>query len=201
MNRRPGKKHFFAWLVTLTGMLVSITALAQAPGQFQKCQDAEGQWHYGSRVNAGCQSSISVHNSGGVILRQNNPFRPASSIQLLAVKQQQLSDQRLLQRYSSLSSIELEKERKLAELQKQKTINLELIDKMSEDIQALEKLNSLASESTLQERHSVIRQYQSKDYNLSDKITALSYDYDLLVTDYLQAQLRSNNLTAELGSH
>ncbi len=200
MNARARTlKHltWFAALLCLSGATVSI---AQEIGQIQKCQDQAGQWQYGNHLNEGCRSAISDINSNGIIINQSDPFKPASNLQVLALKQQQLSDQRLLRGYSSVKSIEQEKQRKLDELKMQQSINLELIEKIAAETQELKTLNSQAAQSAFKDRLSSINQYLNRHESLSMKIRKTSSDYDLLISDYLQALARSKNQTAALNT-
>lgn len=186
-------------LIGVLCMLCPSILFAQGPKQIQKCQDQTGQWHYGSRVNAGCKSSISELNANGIIIKQREPFKPASGLQMMAIKQQQLLDQNLLRRHSSLRSIEQEKERKVSELKNQQNINLELIEKMSIEIAELRSLKSQAAQSAFQERLTAINQYLNRHERLTKKLKETSSEYNLLISDYLQALSRSQeNQSASL---
>ena len=200
MNTCAGTSKYLACydaLLCLSGTTISI---AQELGEIQKCQDQAGQWQYGSRLNQGCRSAISDLNSNGIIINQSDPFQPASNLQVLALKQQRLLDQRLLRGYSSVKSIQQEKQRKLDELKMQQSINLELIEKIAAETQELKTLNSQAAQSAFKDRLSSINQYLNRHESLSMKIRKTASDYDLLITDYLQPLARSKNQTAALNT-
>jgi len=200
MNTRAGTSKHLVWFVALLCLSGTTISIAQEIGQIQKCQDQTGQWHYGSHLNKDCRSVISDLNSNGIIINQSDPFKPASNLQVLALKQQQLSDQRLLRGYSSVKSIEQEKHRKLDELKMQQSINLELIEKIAAETQELKTLNSQAAQSAFKDRLSSINQYLNRHESLSMKIRKTSSDYDLLISNYLQALARSKNQTAALNT-
>lgn len=173
-------------------MLLAAVSFAQSAEAIQKCQDETGQWRYGSRVNAGCESSISDLNTNGIIVNQSEPFRPASGLQVLAIKQQQRLDQSLLRRYSSAKSIEQEKDRKVSELKNQQNINLELIETLGIEIQGLRTLNSPTAQTAFQDRLTAINEYLNRHERLSKKIEKTTTEYNLLISDYLQSLARSN---------
>ena len=191
MNTRAGTIKHLAWLIGLSCMLGSTLLFAQMPTHIQKCKDQAGQWQYGSRVNAGCQSSISELNNNGIIINQSEPFKPASGLQVLALKQQQLLDQSLLRHYSSVKSIEQEKQRKVSELTNQQSINLEIIEKMGSEIHELKALSSLTAQSAFRERLTAINQYLNRHESLSKKLEKTTTEYNQLISDYLQALSRS----------
>lgn len=201
MNAATKTSKYFAWLTGVICLLWAAASFAQDSRQIQKCRDEDGQWHYGNRVNAGCQSLISDLNTNGIIINQSEPFKPTSSLQALAIKQQQLFDQNLLRRHSSVKSIEQEKERKISELRKEQNINLELIEKMGAEIQVLRARNSLTAQSAFQERLVAIDQYLNRHESLSSKIEKTTAEYNLLISDYLQALSRSDkNQSAALDA-
>ncbi len=195
MDKESAHSLSAARLIVLLCLISGSASFAQTGARIQKCQDAQGRWHYGSFYNTACRSEISNLNLNGVEIDRKAPFAPTSGLQQAAIIQQQTNDQRLLLRYSSIASIEREKERKLAELKKQQSINLDLIDKMGSDMQQLNSLNSLAAKTALDDRQTAIRQYESKHRTLSRKIEQINAQYTLLISDYLQALARSDSST------
>jgi hypothetical protein len=68
MQRKDG---YIALVSAATLLLVTAVAFAQAPGtgnkRINKCQDAEGKWHYGDSAAEACaKSKIEVLNSEGI---------------------------------------------------------------------------------------------------------------------------------------
>ena len=184
-----------AWSVSalevlfLVFLLTPLSVSAQQ-ANIQKCQDNNGNWYYGNSINTACVSKISVLNRNGVQLRQRSPFQPVSLQQLQAQQQQKTADVQILRRYSSIDSIKQERARKLAELTRQRQINVELIDRMDRDTQQLISQNKPDIASALEERQTAVEKYQGRRNKLYMEILSLDSTYERITLSYLEALSR-----------
>jgi len=194
-QKKGAQKKGIEWQGVLSLLLatqvtfVSSAVIAQ-PEIIQKCQDLNGNWYYGSGINRACDSTISILNQNGLIIRQQSPFRAVSLQQQQQMQRQRATDRLILRRYSSIESIKLERARKLSELNRQQQINSELIDKMDRDAQQLINQDSPAASSALQERRSAVTIYRNKRKRLNTQIQSLDISYERITSSYLEALSR-----------
>jgi len=176
-------------LLVMQVALVPTAVVAQVE-IIRKCQDLDGNWYYGSDINQACDSTVSILNQNGLIIRQQSPFRAVSLQQLQQLQRQRAADNLILRRYSSIESIKLERARKLAELNRQQQVNSELIDKMDRDAQQLINRDNPAAADALEERRTAVTIYRSKRKRLNGQIQSLDTSYESITSKYLEALSR-----------
>lgn len=131
---------------------VPLTVLAAGnDAVIKKCQDANGQWHYGDTAASECaQSTVTEINSQGVeVNQQAAPLTPEQVKAQQAAKekaqarreqeaQQQKEDQRLLSTYESADAIIRARDERIANINKFIKINNELVDNLKQNLSRLQ---------------------------------------------------------------
>ncbi len=175
-------------------MLISMLALlainAFAEQTIEKCQNEGGNWQYANRVGDNCDSTVSTLNEHGVVMSTrnlNNPNVDPEDQEL----QQRRRDARILKRYSNIQAIEFERSRKLAEVDRQLSVNQRLISDLDSDMQMLmSQTPTDESKLALSERERAAERYLLKQVQLNTKLDDINREYSDIIEYYNQAKAR-----------
>lgn len=173
----------------------------------QKCQDASGQWHYGTYADQACGQSeiISLSPDGVVIgrdapplteseLEEQNLIEQRAAEEIERKKAQQARDENIMQIYGSESMVISTRDRKLSAIQD----NLDVTRRLKVGIESdLEELKSRKQtdkvRKLIKEREQTIESYNAIIDKALIEITNLKKEYDQILKDLREALTRAGS--------
>ena len=192
-------------IVVFTAALYLALPLSSAVGQqIKKCQDSEGNWHYGNFADQACQDSAvdELHETGITINTDLPPPSPedmerkARMEEALKIQQEFSEDQRkrdleVLRIYGSEETIVSTRDRKLASIDNNIEITRQIKEGTIKDIEKLKKMKQTKKvERQLQEREDAVKSYNRViRHNLTER-EKLSEKYITILNEFREARHR-----------
>ncbi len=142
------RKHTILVTWFLIAGLCSLPAIADSGFTIEKCQDANGEWHYGDTADVDCAKSkiIEINNSGVETKEIAGPLTAAQlkerAAQQAAAKKQEKQaekDQLLRSMYASESDITYVRDRKIADVESQIRASEETVKSLNATLVRLQK--------------------------------------------------------------
>jgi hypothetical protein len=181
---------------TLTVMIILMPIVSLAVG-VKKCQDANGQWHYGNYVASECVSenvtelledgrSVDVR----VVLPTNEELA-AEQLKEEEVKNAKIReeerkriDAQLLRKYESEQNLINIRDKKLAELQKKKSFNTVQLQTLVADMEKRTKPKNDLEEQELHELQQLIGRYERAVAQTDNTIERTIDEFDQLLSRF-----------------
>ena len=172
--------------------------------QIKKCQDAEGNWHYGNFADQACQDSAvdELHETGVTIstdlpppseeeMAQKERMKEALRIQEEFSQDQRKRDLEVLRIYGSEETIVSTWDRKLASIDNNIEITRQIKEGTAKDIEKLLKMKQTKKvERQLQEREDAVKSYNRViRHNLTER-EKLSEKYITILNEFREARKR-----------
>ncbi len=181
--------------------LFSMTTAAQ---QIKKCQDAEGNWHYGSFAAAACGDAVvEKFNSTGTKVGEDRP--PPSEAEIkkqedlakaaeIAEEQKQIlrkKDIEIVRIYGSEETIISTRDRKLASIDNNIEVTRQIKEGTIKDINKLKEMKKTKKVARqLEERENAVKSYNRViRHNLTER-EKLSENYITILAEFREAHTR-----------
>lgn len=159
----------------------SIWNLAHAQLIIKKCQTKEGTIRYSSIADKSCQPEISILNEQGALLRQHKSINS----KLFKPKKNTSPPLHILTQYSSVKAIEIEQTRKLAEINKQQTINRQITNGLIKDIELLQgNPKTKEAKQAIEERKNAVDNFRDMDATLQQQSIQYAIMFDKMKRQY-----------------
>ena len=172
--RNPLKRVLPVCIIIL-GLVISATGM-QAQAAIRKCQDADGDWHYGEYADSECALSSDVstvnQNTGAISTKKRPPTaeeleaawkRKNEAAKKKAAKKKQVAkDKSLVKIYGSEEIIISTRDRKLSSIDNSVDITRQLKSGIQKDIESLKKRKkSKKVDALIAERERAIKSYDN----------------------------------------
>jgi hypothetical protein len=190
-------KHLklYARFSLLLTFLVSGPLFAQ--GTIEKCQDAEGKWHYGDTAGAACEKSkITVLDKKGIKVKEID--RPPSLEEIEAreaekqrqaaldaeQKERAIARQRILRVYPDEASIIRARDQRISGLDQNITLNEQLLDELRLRKKEIDKAPKPRNEKALVRRTQQLQNIQEDIDHYTTSISRLREDREKVQNKY-----------------
>ncbi len=195
----PGK-HCLSFVV----VLVAFWSLQSMASNIRKCQDEQGQWHYGTYANEACSASevITLSSDGVIIDREAPPptedeleeqdrMKQQAAEDAELQKMQQARDQNLVQTYGTEAMVISTRDRKLSAIRNNLDVTRRLkvgIESDLEELRSREQTDKVRK--LIREREEAMEAYNEIIDNALAEISNLEQEYDRVLTDFREALIR-----------
>ena len=188
----------------ITVLILAMQAPVTSGQQIKKCQDAEGNWHYGNFADEACGNTAvdELHETG---VKINTDLPPPSEEEMarkermqeaLRMQEEFSQDQRkrdleVLRIYGSEETIVSTRDRKLASIDNNIEITRQIKEGTVKDIDKLLKMKKTKKvERQLQEREDAVKSYNRViRHNLTER-EKLSEKYIAILNEFREARKR-----------
>ena len=193
--------------IVMLGMVITTTGM-QAQAAIKKCQDADGNWHYGEYADSECalSSDVStVNQSTGAISTKKRPptteeleaariKKKAAAEKKAAKKKQVARDKNLVKIYGSEEVIISTRDRRLSSIDNSVNITRQLRSGVLKDIESLKKRKkSKKVDALIAERQRAIKSYDNAIKTTLAERTKVEAEYTQILSSFRQAAGRLGN--------
>jgi hypothetical protein len=190
--------------IFMLGAVISTTAM-QAQAAIRKCQDADGNWHYGEYADSACAISSDVstvnQNTGAISTKKRPPtaeeleaarIKKKEAAQKKAARKKQIAkDKSLVKIYGSEEIIISARDRKLAAIDNSVNITRQLKSGVQKDIESLKKRKkSKKVDALIAERHRAVKSYDNAIKTSLAERSKLEQEYNQILSSFRQAAER-----------
>jgi hypothetical protein len=170
-----------------------------AAATIKKCQDAQGQWHYGDNAADECErSKITVIDKRGQTVKEVEA--PPTAEEIAAEKaererakeererseQQRIEDERLLATYDSADAITRARDERIAYMKNQAQINSELLAKLRETLERQRKHGGSKAKKEIARTEAQIAEYEAANAELTKEEDVVMKKYNADLARYRQ---------------
>ena len=188
--------------------VVSVCVLPGQAAEIKKCQDAEGNWHYGNFADESCieRGDVTKLNNKGSVVGVEKP--PPTQEELDAgnrkkqeaernkneVDQQRKKDEGVVQIYGSEAVISSTRDRKLESIDNNLEVTRALWQGIESDLEELQgRKKTKKVKELIAEREKVIKSYDHVVKQSLDERDKLVKKYDGIMKSFQEASARLNS--------
>jgi hypothetical protein len=187
--------------------MISITGM-HAQAAIRKCQDADGNWHYGEYADSECAISSDIstvnQNTGAISTKKRPPTaeeleaaskkKKEAAAKIAAQKKQDAKDKNLVKIYGSEEIIISTRDRKLSSIDNNVNITRQLKSGVQKDIESLKKRKkSKKVDALIAERQRAVKSYDNAIKTALTERSRLEKEYTQILDSFRQAAGRLGN--------
>jgi hypothetical protein len=188
----------------------AISATPAGGDKIKKCQDAEGQWHYGDNAAEECErSKITVIDERGQMVKEVEA--PPTPEELAAEKakreqaeaereraaRQRIEDERLLATYDNAQSIVRARDERVTYLKGQVQINEELLGKLRANVERLRQQGGGKPSDDISRTEAQIAEYEAANTQLARELEQVISKYNADLARYRELTGQTAETPAE----